>query len=76
MVIWIHSCKNPKGHFGYGCGSGCFEAVPAAEVADEAFDRYVDGEACMGVHEAVVSALESFQPTPHPDAGYSEPIRD
>ena len=76
MNIYIFDCPNPKGHFGYGHTDICYLRVEASEIAERTFRRYVDEEACMGVHEAVTSALESFQPTPHPDANYSEPIRD
>ena len=74
MQIYIHSCKNPKGHFGYGCGGGCYSPVAASDVAERTFTRYIGTG--LSVHAAVESALESLKPEPHPDAGYSEPIRD
>ena len=76
MQVYIFDCPNPKGHFGYGHSDICYFGVPLHEVANRTFTRYTDEEACMGIHEAVTSALESFQPGRHPDAGYSEPIRD
>ena len=76
MNIYVFDCPNPKGHFGYGHADICYFPVPTSEVAQRTFSRYTDEELGLSVSEAVVSALESFQPTPHPDAGYSEPVRD
>ena len=74
MQIYIFDCPNPKGHFGYGHSDICYFGVPLHEVANRTSTRVLNAD--MGVYEAVTSALESFQPAPHPDAGYSEPIRD
>lgn len=76
MIVYYFHCPHPKAHFGYGHTDSCYHMIKGQEVAERAFERYTDEEACMGVHEAVISALESFQPEPHPDANYSEPIRD
>ena len=66
-----------KGHFGYGHGAACyFPSPPLSELlAERVFHRYTTRPP-MSIYEAVIDALESFQPTPHPDAGYTEPIRD
>ena len=76
MNIYIFDCPNPKGHFGYGHSGICYFAVPASEVAERAFTRYTNEDLALSVHESVRRALESFQPAPHADAGYYEPIRD
>ena len=79
MNVYICDCPNPKGHFGYGHSDICYFPVPANEVAKRAINHLprFDYLSCEeATCEAVVSALESFQPAPHPDAGYSEPIRD
>ena len=76
MKVYIFDCPNPKGHFGYGHSDICYFGVPIHEVANRTFARYVDEDAGKSIHESVTSALESFQPPTHPDAGYSEPIRD
>jgi len=74
-TFYIFDCPNPKGHFGYGHSHVCYFPVGARELADRVFQRYTkpDGQS---VHKSVLEALDSFQPTPHPDSGYSEPIRD
>ena len=51
MNVYIFDCPNPKGHFGYGHSDICYFPVPAKEIADRTFDRYVDEEAGMGVQE-------------------------
>ena len=76
MNIYIFDCPNPKGHFGYGHSDICYFSVPAHEVAQRVFTRYTNEDLALSVGEAVERALESFQPKPHVDAGYYEPIRD
>ncbi len=76
--LYVFNCVNPKGHFGYGHSGVCFNSVSGQVIADRAFELYTAEGSALGVHEAVVAAVQAINAAvvPHKDAGYYEPIRD